>query len=84
MLEARDRIGGRTYTVETDGIKYEMGGTWVTHHMGYLFQEMVRYKLDRDLITTHQRGYGADYYSMNIPGKHASGFPPNKPTLKMK
>ncbi|KAI4717886.1 monoamine oxidase N [Aureobasidium sp. EXF-10727] len=68
LVEARDRVGGRTYTVEADGFKYEMGGTWVTHHMGYLFQEMVRYKMDRDLITTHLRTYKADYYSMNVPG----------------
>ncbi|PLB49690.1 FAD/NAD(P)-binding domain-containing protein [Aspergillus steynii IBT 23096] len=68
MLEARDRIGGRTYTVESDGCLYEMGGTWVTHHMGYLFQEMTRYKLDRDLVLTHHRGYDNDYYTINVPG----------------
>ncbi|KAL2802582.1 hypothetical protein BJX63DRAFT_425959 [Aspergillus granulosus] len=45
LLEARDRIGGRTYSVKRNG-------TWVTHHMGYLHREMVRYGLDRDLITT--------------------------------
>ncbi|KAH8431063.1 flavin monoamine oxidase family protein [Aspergillus melleus] len=68
MLEARDRVGGRTYTVESDGCLYEMGGTWVTHHMGYLFQEMTRYKLDRDLILTHHREYENDYYTINVPG----------------
>ncbi|KAF9881546.1 hypothetical protein CkaCkLH20_00692 [Colletotrichum karsti] len=34
------------------GFLYEMGGTWVTHHMGYLLREMVRYNMDRDLIET--------------------------------
>lgn len=68
LLEARDRIGGRTYTVESEGRLYEMGGTWVTHHMAYLFREMVRYGMDRDLITTHNRGYDCDYYTMNVPG----------------
>ncbi|KAB8269951.1 hypothetical protein BDV30DRAFT_241957 [Aspergillus minisclerotigenes] len=53
MLEARGRVGGRTYTVESKGFRYEMGGTWVTRHMAYLFKEMLRYKLDRDLILTH-------------------------------
>lgn len=68
LLEARDRVGGRTYTVESEGRLYEMGGTWVTHHMAYLFREMVRYNMDRDLITTHHRGYDCDYYTMNVPG----------------
>ncbi|KAB8246012.1 hypothetical protein F9C07_2232654 [Aspergillus flavus] len=53
MLEARGRVGGRTYTVESDGFRYEMGGTWVTHHMAYLFKEITRYKLDRDLNLIH-------------------------------
>ncbi|CAG8000440.1 unnamed protein product [Penicillium olsonii] len=68
MLEARDRVGGRTYTVESDGILYEMGGTWVTHHMAYLFTEMIRYEMDRDLLITHHREYENDYYTLNVPG----------------
>ncbi|PYH85842.1 hypothetical protein BO82DRAFT_371275 [Aspergillus uvarum CBS 121591] len=68
LLEARDRIGGRTYTVEEDGLLYEMGGTWVTHHMAYLFKEMIRYKMDRDLTLTHSREHENDYYTMNVPG----------------
>ena len=45
-----------------------MGGTWVTHHMAYLFKEMVRYKMDRDLLLTHHREYENDYYTLNVPG----------------
>lgn len=45
-----------------------MGGTWVTHHMGYLLKEMTRYKMDRDLILTHKSGYENDYYTINVPG----------------
>ena len=29
LLEARDRIGRRTYTTEVDGHLYEIGGTWI-------------------------------------------------------
>ncbi|KAJ5380095.1 amine oxidase [Penicillium cataractarum] len=68
LLEARDRVGGRTYTVDADGILYEMGGTWVTHHMAFLFKEMIRYGMDRDLITTHHSGFDNDYYTLDIPG----------------
>lgn len=46
-----------------------MGGTWVTHHMAYLFKEMTRYKMDQDLTLTHHRGYDNDYYTINVPGK---------------
>ncbi|RSL76554.1 hypothetical protein CEP51_009846 [Fusarium floridanum] len=68
LLEARDRIGGRTYTAKKDGFLYEMGGTWVTHHMGYLFREMTRYNMDRDLITTGSPDMHKGYYTINVPG----------------
>jgi monoamine oxidase len=29
LLEARDRIGGRTWTSIIEGFPYEMGGTWI-------------------------------------------------------
>jgi monoamine oxidase len=29
LIEARDRIGGRTWTSTIDGFGYEMGGTWI-------------------------------------------------------
>ena len=48
---------------------WEMGGTWVTHEMGYLFQELTRYDLDRDLLLTHKSGSEFDYYSLNVPSK---------------
>lgn len=50
------------------GFLYEMGGTWVTHHMGYLFREMVRYKMDRHLITTGSPNMEKGYYTINVPG----------------
>ncbi|KAL0938625.1 monoamine oxidase n [Colletotrichum truncatum] len=67
LIEARDRVGGRTYTVTKDGFLYEMGGTWVTHHMGYLFREMVRYDMDRDLIETGSPDKDKGYYTINVP-----------------
>jgi NADPH-dependent 2,4-dienoyl-CoA reductase/sulfur reductase-like enzyme len=29
LIEARDRIGGRTWTSKIEGFGYEMGGTWI-------------------------------------------------------
>ncbi|CAK7200667.1 hypothetical protein SEUCBS139899_003365 [Sporothrix eucalyptigena] len=70
LLEARDRIGGRTYTVEgdDDGFLYEMGGTYVTHHFGYVLAELQRYKMERDLIVSHESGHANDYYTLNVEG----------------
>lgn len=50
------------------GFMYEMGGTWVTHHMQYLFTEMVRYGMDRDLIVTGDPEMEEGYYTINVPG----------------
>lgn len=36
--------------------------------MAYLFAEMIRYKMDRDLLITHHREYENDYYTLNVPG----------------
>lgn len=49
-----------------------MGGTWVTHHMGYLFREMVRYGMDRDLITTGSPNMEKGFYTINVPGEFLS------------
>lgn len=51
-----------------------MGGTWVTHHMAYLFKEMRRYNIDMDLKITHHRGYENDYYTINVPGNFPSPY----------
>ena len=48
---------------------YEMGGTWVTHWMGYLQKEMERYGMEDDLITTRLNGAGDDFYTLNVPGE---------------
>jgi hypothetical protein len=45
-----------------------MGGTYVTHHFGYVLGELQRYKMDRDLIVTHQEGYENNYYTLNVEG----------------
>ena len=29
VIEANDRLGGRTYTVEDEGCTVELGGTWI-------------------------------------------------------
>lgn len=45
-----------------------MGGTHVTHHYGYVTAELMRYKMDRDLVVVHQGGYEKNYFTMNVEG----------------
>ena len=53
---------------------YEIGGTWVTHFMGYLLQEMQRYDMDQDLELTRLPGLENDYCSVHLPGKAGLEF----------
>jgi len=45
IVEARDRIGGRTFVTERRGQKFEIGGTWVHWGQPYLWNEIHRYGL---------------------------------------
>lgn len=40
----------------------------MTHHMQYLFREMTRYGMDRDLILTGDPDKAKGYYTINVPG----------------
>lgn len=47
LLEARDRLGGRTWTKDTDlGRRLDLGGTWVHWIQPHVWAEIVRYDLD--------------------------------------
>jgi len=46
LLEARDRLGGRTFTSQFAGHQVEMGGTWVHWSQPFVWSEIQRYKLD--------------------------------------
>lgn len=45
LIEARDRIGGRTYSAELDGQQWDMGGTWMHWTMPHIYSEIQRYGL---------------------------------------
>jgi lysyl oxidase-like protein 2/3/4 len=52
LVEARDRIGGRTWTAKVLGEEIEMGGTWVHWAQPHLYTELHRYGLHRYLKTS--------------------------------
>lgn len=45
LLEARNRIGGRTFTSSYAGQQIELGGTWVHWSQPFVWNEIVRYGL---------------------------------------
>ena len=68
LLEARDRIGGRTWHANIDGFNYEMGGTWVHWHMPHVYREISFYGLQDDFIITQTAGGKKDYFTLNVDG----------------
>ncbi|KAL4875679.1 amine oxidase [Aspergillus karnatakaensis] len=52
LIEARDRIGGRTWTANILDEQVEMGGTWVHWAQPHVYAELHRYGLHRTLKTS--------------------------------
>ena len=48
VLEARDRLGGRTYTSDHDGHAMELGGTWVHPAQPNVWAEINRYAIETE------------------------------------
>jgi len=46
IVEARNRLGGRTFTTRVDGELFELGGTWVHSTQPHVFAEATRYGLE--------------------------------------
>ena len=46
LVEARDRLGGRTHTADLDGHALELGGTWVHPVQPNVWAEITRYGLE--------------------------------------
>ncbi|GHH99331.1 flavin monoamine oxidase family protein [Neobacillus kokaensis] len=68
VLEARDRLGGRTWVDYRLGIELEMGGTYVHWHQPHVWAEITRYGLE--LITaprTEKVFWIADGKSFSAP-----------------
>ena len=46
LLEARDRLGGRTWFKEVNGFHVELGGTWIHWTQPFVWAEKERYGLE--------------------------------------
>ena len=65
ILEARNRLGGRTFTSEFEGHKVELGGTWIHWSQPFVWAEKERY----DLPVVETPGGAADTMIIRVDGK---------------
>ena len=79
LLEARNRLGGRTFTAEFAGEATDMGGTWIHWQQPHVWSEMQRYGLklketpgaqlvavcdvNEDAARARGEEYGVPYYA---------------------
>jgi monoamine oxidase len=57
LLEARDRLGGRTWSADWDGIPIEYGGAWVHWHQAHTWSEITRAGLGVELSPDADRAH---------------------------
>ena len=68
LIEARDRIGGRTWTSEIEGYQYELGGTWVHWNQPHIWRELSRYGLQEKLEVSQDFSRGYNNCSATVNG----------------
>jgi monoamine oxidase len=57
VLEARDRLGGRTWSADWEGIPIEYGGAWVHWHQPHTWSEITRAGLAVELSVDAERAH---------------------------
>lgn len=67
LLEARDRIGGRTWTANIDGHNFEIGGTYVHWAQPNLWREIARYQMQKGLDAAVDLDKGVTEISVITP-----------------
>lgn len=67
LLEARDRIGGRTWTSEIDGHKFEMGGTYIHWTQPNFWREIARYQMQKSIDAAIDMEKGVTKISVTTP-----------------
>ena len=60
VLEARDRVGGRTWLTERMGLELELGGTWVHWTQPHVWAELHRYGIGLAPSPVPQNAYWWD------------------------
>lgn len=69
LLEARDRIGGRTWSSNIGEYPFELGGTWVHWNQPHVYREISRYGLQEDLENSHDMTKGVNTFDLRFAGQ---------------
>ena len=69
ILEAKDRLGGRAWTVEWAGELQELGGGWVHWSQPHVWAEIRRYNLD--LFQRHGLPDGVEFWRWYALAHHS-------------
>ncbi|KAF2649368.1 amine oxidase [Lophiostoma macrostomum CBS 122681] len=70
LVEARDRIGGRSWSSNIGGYPFEMGGTWVTWGQSHVWREISRYQMQDELEISQDYSSGAKHCCLSgLTGK---------------
>jgi len=64
LLEARDRIGGRSWSSNIEGYPFEMGGTWVNWGQAHVWREISRYEMRRELEISQDFSHGLNEFQV--------------------
>jgi monoamine oxidase len=67
LIEARDRIGGRSWSSNIEGYPYEMGGTWVYWGQPNVWREISRYGMQDELEISYDFSRGVNKYLLVTP-----------------
>ncbi|KAF9892115.1 hypothetical protein FE257_002521 [Aspergillus nanangensis] len=67
LLEARDRIGGRTWSSNIEGYPYELGGTWIHWGQPHTFREIYHYGMKPDLEVSQDHSRGVNRFDLITP-----------------
>lgn len=65
LIDARDRIGGRTWTSINDGFPFELGGAWFHWNQPHVFSQLSRYNLADELNVSFDVTGGIEKTSLN-------------------
>jgi monoamine oxidase len=74
VLEARDRLGGRTWSTDWEGWPIEYGGAWVHWHQPHTFSEITRAGLKTTFSPDAQRAHwhvGAERHTGTVAQRDA-------------
>ena len=64
LIEARDRIGGRSWSSNIGDYPFEMGGTWVHWSQPHVWREISRYNMRTELEESLNFSRGVNHFQL--------------------